>query len=242
MCLAGFVCREQVMNSIRYGLCLAASLLIASQVVAKPIFLSPSEYDPKLILQAPPADGTQAAKAELAELDRIAAARTAGEFAAAKSDDETENATIFESTVGNGFALAKFPATAKLMADVRNDEKGAATAAKNFFLRNRPWIAEPSLETCSRLDPPQSSYPSGHATMGYSMAVVLSALIPDKARAILSRADGYAENRLVCSMHYRRDIVAGQVLGTAVGVALLHNAQFRIEFDAAEQELKAAHL
>jgi acid phosphatase (class A) len=230
------------MKSIRYGLYLAASLLIASQVAAKPLFLSPSEYDPRILLPAPPADGTPAAKAELAELDRIAATRTAAEFAAAKSDDETENATIFESTIGHGFTLAKFPATAKLMADVRNDEKAAATAAKNFFLRNRPWIVEPSLKGCSREDPPQSSYPSGHSTMGYSMAVVLSALMPEKAQAIMTRADGYAENRLVCSMHYRRDIVAGQALGTAVGVTLLHNAQFRVEFDAAEQELKAANL
>lgn len=227
----------------RFGLVVLASLLISTALVAaKPVFLTPSDYDPKLLLPPPPADGTPAAKAELAELDRIAAARTADEFARAKSDDETENATIFEGVIGSGFAFAKFPATDKLMSDVRNEEKGAATAAKNLFLRNRPWIVEPSLQACSRSDPPQSSYPSGHSTMGYAMATVLAALMPEKAQAIMTRADGYAENRLVCSMHYRRDIVAGEVLGTAVGVALLHNARFKVEFDAAEQELKAAHL
>jgi acid phosphatase (class A) len=231
------------MKSMRLTFWILAA--VASSTVladAKPIFLSPAEVDPKLLLPAPPADGSPAQKAELAELERIQASRTADDFARAKSDDETENATIFEGAIGNGFTLAKFPATAKLMADVRNEEKAAAGEAKNFFLRNRPWIVEPSLQTCSRLDPPQSSFPSGHATMGYSMAVVLAALVPEKAQAILARASDYAENRLVCSMHYRRDIVAGEVLGSAVGVALLHNAQFRIEFDAAEQELKAAHV
>ncbi|HWU26541.1 MAG TPA: phosphatase PAP2 family protein [Rhizomicrobium sp.] len=214
----------------------------SASAFAKPIFLTPPDYDPKLLLPAPPLDGSPAAKAELSELESIEATRSNAEFAKALHDDETENATIFEATIGDGFVFAKFPATAKLMSEVRNDEKEAASAAKNLFLRNRPWIVEPALKTCARSDPPQSSYPSGHATMGYAMAVVLGALVPEKAQAIMARANEYAENRLVCSMHYRRDIVAGEVLGTAVGVALLHNTAFKADFDAAEQELRAAHL
>ena len=58
----------------------------------------------------------------------------------------------------------------------------------------------------------------------------------------MARANFYAENRLVCGMHFRRDIVAGEVLGTAVALTLMHDADFKAEFDAAEQELKAAHV
>jgi acid phosphatase (class A) len=229
---------------MKLGYCAVAAIVLAcvAPALGKPNFLSPQDYDPKLILPAPPADGTAASQAELAELKRIEANRTAADFAQALSDDETENPTIFKVVLGDGFDLKALPATAKLLADVRNDEKEAASAAKNFFQRNRPWILDPSLKTCARDDPAKSSYPSGHSTMGYSMAVVLAALVPEKAQAIMARADAYAENRLVCSMHFRRDIVAGQVLGTVVGVTLLHNAQFRVEFDAAEQELKAAHI
>jgi acid phosphatase (class A) len=230
------------MKSSSLGVCALAMILVGGSATAKPIFLSPSDYDPGLLLPAPPADGSDAQKAELSELESIQASRSADAFARADSDDRTENATIFRTTIGDGFDLAKLPATAKLLADVRNDEKEAAAAAKDFFRRNRPWIVEPSLKTCARGDSPQSSYPSGHATMGYAMAVVLGALIPEKAQAIMARANDYAENRLVCGMHYRRDIVAGEALGTAVGVALLHNAGFKIEFDAAERELRAAHL
>lgn len=207
---------------------------------AKPAFLSPSDTDPRLLLPAPPPDASPAAKAELSELERIEAQRTDAEFKRAMHDDVTENATIFEEAAG--FDLAKLPATSKVLGEVRSEEKEAASAAKNFFLRNRPWIVDPALKTCARADPPRSSYPSGHATMAYAMAVVLAALMPEKAQAILARADDYAENRLVCGMHFRSDIVGGEALGTAVGVALLHNAQFRADFDAAEQELRAAHL
>lgn len=67
-------------------------------------------------------------------------------------------------------------------------------------------------------------------------------MIPEKAQAILARARDYAENRMVCGMHYRSDIVAGEVLGTTVARELLNNPAYRLEFDAAEKELKAAGL
>ncbi len=43
-------------------------------------------------------------------------------------------------------------------------------------------------------------------------------------------------------MHYRSDIVAGQVLGTLVAEELLHSAKFQDQFEAAKAELRAAVL
>ena len=134
------------------------------------------------------------------------------------------------------------PATAKMFAHIRSDEQVAANAAKALFKRHRPWIVEPSLQSCSKGDAPESSYPSGHSTMGYAMGTVLAAMAPEKAQAILARADEYAENRLVCGMHFRRDIEAGHVLGTAVAVKLMQKPQFRVEYEAAADELRSAHL
>lgn len=65
---------------------------------------------------------------------------------------------------------------------------------------------------------------------------------PRKAQAILARADEHAENRLVCGMHFRRDIVGGQALGTAVALEMLKNTVFKAEVDAAAKELRAAHI
>ena len=115
-------------------------------------------------------------------------------------------------------------------------------SAKDYFKRKRPWIVDASVKSCSKEDAPLSSYPSGHATLGYSMGVVLSSLVPDKSQTILARAAEYAYSRLVCGMHFRADVEAGQVLGTLVGVALLHNAKFRDDYEAAAMELKMAGL
>ena len=224
---------------------LALILLLAvwsSAAPAAPVFLSPSDYDPRTLLPPPPPEDSSAARAELAELDRIQAERTPEAFARADRDFKTRNGTIFRDAIGAGFDLAKLPATARLLADVGTDEDTAASAAKDFFKRERPWLTDKQLKSCSQSDAPLSSYPSGHATMAYAMAVVLALLIPAKGQAIMTRAADYSENRLVCGMHRRRDIQAGQVLGTAVAEILLRKPAFQPEYQAARRELAAAHL
>jgi acid phosphatase (class A) len=205
-------------------------------------FLTARELDASRLLPPPPAETSAAAKAETAELHAIEAARSPEALARAKSDDKTKDASIFAQAMGAGFDLKALPATAKLMSEVRHEEKIAADLAKDGFKRKRPWIVDPSFQSCSREDEPLSSYPSGHTTMGFSMAVVLADLAPEKAQALLSRAQEYADNRMVCGMHFRADIVAGQALGTAVALDLLDNPVFRADRDASAAELKAAHL
>jgi len=229
----------------RHNLAAVLLAVIATGAVpsnAVPVFLSEEYYRPAEILPPPPSDGSPQAKAEMDELHRIEKTRTPDEFAKALADDHDEDITAFAEVMGPNFDLAKLPKTAALFAEVKAEEKWAAKLAKTYFKRNRPWIVDPNLKTCASDDPPQSSYPSGHSTMGYAMATVLAALAPEKADTVMKRASQYAENRLVCSMHYRRDIVAGEVLGTVVATELLHNAAFRSEFDEARQELIAAHV
>jgi Membrane-associated phospholipid phosphatase len=218
----------------------AAALLAAPSLGAEPLLLSPSDYAPAQILPAPPADSSPEQKKELAEIKAIQAGMTDNEFAAALRDEETENVTAFAATLGPWFDLAKLPKTAALFATLRAEEKAAAKDAKNHFQRNRPWVIDASLKTCTREDAPRSSYPSGHTTVGYSAAVILAHLMPDMAGPLMARAKAYGEHRLVCGVHYRSDIVAGQVLGTVLAEELLRNAAFKTAFDAAKTEITAA--
>jgi acid phosphatase (class A) len=230
---------------MRIGIALGIAVVIstyAASVLAAPSFLTPEQYDPARLLPPPPADGTAATKAELAELHRIQATRTDTQYARAKRDGKTEDATIFAEVVP-GFDLAKLTATAKLFADVRAEEKEAVTVAKAFFARTRPYVADQSLHGCeNNVKAPKTSYPSGHATMGYSMAVILAALVPEKSQAVLARAAEYAENRLVCGVHYRGDIAAGEALGATVAIELMNNPAFKAEFEAARTELRGAQM
>lgn len=231
--------RVQVFAAVLTAAVMATS---ASAQEAKPsaTILTAAELDASRFLPPPPEEGSPIAKAEVADLHKIEAARSPADLAHAQSDDKTKDASIFAEAMGQGFDLKALPATAKLMGEVRNEEKIAADGAKALFKRKRPWIADPSFKSCSKNDEPLSSYPSGHTTMGFSMAVVLADIAPQKAPALLARAKDYGESRMVCGMHFRSDVTAGQVLGTVVGQNLLRNPGFKADRDAAAAELRAA--
>jgi acid phosphatase (class A) len=212
----------------------------AKPAAAKPKFLTAADYISDELLPAPPKDGSPKALAELAEVRALEHSRSPAELDRARQDEKIQNTTIFVEVMGPAFDLTKLPATAQLLADVQVEEKAAAKAAKDHFLRNRPWIIDPAVQSCAKDDAPRSSYPSGHATFGFSQAVILAKLEPAKAPALMARAAEYADNRLVCGMHFRSDVVAGQALGTAVALKLLMIPAFREEFDAAAQELAKA--
>src|SRR6516164_9204154 len=92
-------------------------------------FLTQAEIDPAQLLPPPPADGSEVQKQELADLKRLLKTRTPERFAQAKWDDAHEDASAFAAVAGPEFDLKKLPATAKLLADVENDQSVAASTA-----------------------------------------------------------------------------------------------------------------
>jgi len=210
-------------------------------------FLKPSDLDSSLLLPPPPADGSPQAAAEIAELHALAASRTPDRLARAEHDAEVENVNAIAEIFGPVLNLDKYPATARLFADLRNEDSVAAKAAKSVFRRPRPWevdaalAANPALEKCDKGEP-KSSYPSGHATMGYAAAEVLAQLMPGNAQIILARASDYAESRLICGVHFRRDTEASHVLATALVDKLMTKPAFQAEVEAARAELTAANI
>jgi acid phosphatase (class A) len=201
-------------------------------------------YDPAHFLPPPPEEGSPRAMAELAETKRLLAEATPEQRTAAAQDDHSENGTIFAAVLGPAWDLAKLPATAKVINEVTASEGPFSDIAKNEFHRRRPWIVDTSIQTCAPHRPSQDmqSYPSGHATVGYGMGVVLANLMPSHAQAILGRSEQFAENRIICGMHFRSDIVAGQQFGTIMAIRLMQNPQFQADMAAAKTELQAVHL
>jgi acid phosphatase (class A) len=205
-----------------------------------PLYLT--DADLKIIseLPSPPPEGSDAQKAELAELHRYQSSDHY-RVVLATWDSEHESGEMFAPTFPPYFDLSKLPATAKLLADVRHEQKIAASRSKDFYKRLRPWAVDPTLKTCEQHndDKPNSSYPSGHSSMGYAMAVVLADAWPAKSKAIMARAADYAESRLVCGVHWRSDVEAGRILGEALGRDLLAKPEFKAEEAAAAKELAA---
>lgn len=225
---------------------LATALAGASAPVfaAKPeptlMMLTPGEADFVRFVPPPPKDGSPKARAELAEVKAVIAADTADRYAQAKWDDDHEDPTAFYAVVGNGFDLAKLPATAEAVKIAQNDANFVARKAKPYFARLRPWAVDASIKTCDPGDKPPTSYPSGHATIGFSVAAALAELMPEKAQAILDRAEDYAFSRELCGSHFASDTEASHTLATAVFTRLLAKPEYQAKLAAARAELKAA--
>jgi acid phosphatase (class A) len=223
---------------MRYAI-LIVGLGLLYPLAANAALLEPSQVDASRLLPPPPAQGSVEEKAEFQELKAIAARSTPEMRATAKHDAEDETPDIFNAAIG--FDVASRPATFQLLKLVVEEEDGDSKAAKAFFHRERPYAVDPSLKTCTPVKPGKAptSYPSGHSSLAFSMGVVLASLIPEKSQAILARAAEYAERRLVCGVHFRSDIVAGQQFGTVLALKLMQNPQFQSQMSLARAELGA---
>jgi acid phosphatase (class A) len=235
------------MNALWKSALLSLTLVVCSPSIAdapkRELLIQTTYLAPAQILPPPPSADSVLTRDEIAEVKAWVAKTTPEEKALAAKDALDKTAGFFADTV-SGFDLSKLPATKALFDQVRFTEDQQAKVFKNHFKRPRPYITDPTITLCVAAETggELQSYPSGHATMAYSMGVILAHLIEPQAAAIMERAKLYAENRMRCGVHHRSDTVAGQVLGTLVAVQLMQNAEFQTMFEASRQELLAAGL
>jgi len=199
--------------------------------------------DPQILnlaasIPAPPDPGSPQFKAELAEVHRIESERTPAQVAAAQGDDREEDIFIYRGVVGDQFTAANFPILAELSAHVHNDEPVEGNPIKDHFKRQRPYQFDKSLHpVCKTTDQPDS-YPSGHTITGYLLALTLIQMLPEKQSEILTRADYYAHNRLVCGVHYESDLKASQRVAYAEFGYLLATPRFQRDLTRGGEELR----
>jgi PAP2 superfamily len=56
------------------------------------------------------------------------------------------------------------------------------------------------------------SYPSGHTTYGYTGALVLALLVPERYQEMIARAAEYGNDRILMGAHYAMDVMGGRTL------------------------------
>jgi len=227
------------MNAFRWICVLCFGLLAASAAAKDAVFATPEQTHPLNILAAPPAEGSEQQKQELAELHKIESERTAAQAAQAGFDDEHEDFFLFQSVLGEKFAAENLPLTAAFGKEISADESGNAAAAKGFFHRAHPYTVDATLKPVCKTKTKPDSYPSGHTLVGWLLGLALVEMIPEKREEILARAEDYGHNRLVCGVHFPSDVQASKLLGYAAHAVEMQNPQFRAELAAAKAEVRA---
>jgi acid phosphatase (class A) len=135
------------------------------------------------------------------------------------------------------------PKTFAVMSKMRFDMTRAYDRPKDLYKRPRPYQLHPGQATCVVPDKQLNEspdYPSGHATFGWMMGMILAELAPDRATQVLARGRAFGESRMVCGVHSLSAIEESRTAASAVFAALHGSPEFRADMDAARPEIAAA--
>lgn len=118
----------------------------------------------------------------------------------------------------------------------------AGTAGADAYGNSRPFQTEPSVTRIAGpdylnvstdntaynrgpimnlIDSP--SYPSGHTTYGYTGALLLALLVPERYTEMIARGAEYGNDRILMGSHYTMDVLGGRTLATYDMAHLLAN-------------------
>ncbi len=205
---------------------------------AKP-FADAKEINLLDLLPPPPANDSAQMKAELGEILTIQVTRTP-EMAARAVADAEENVWRFSDVIDNPkFTKENLPKFSAFFDRVVETEGAVVDPAKDVWKRPRPHLYSDLVKPIVPLSK-SGSYPSGHATVGTLMGIVLANMVPEKRPAIMARAWEYGHNRIVGGIHYASDIEAGRIAGTVIAETIMTHDDYKTEYEGAKAELRAA--
>lgn len=220
-----------------YALILAAVLLLlpfapdlAAQQKADviPFISAESMPDMSVFLPAPPSPGDALYEADLVfhNWGKTLRDTPRGEEAARNANSNlTYVLELFSEAVGYELSLSSTPAIYVLLSRASYTASSANTRAKKSFARTRPYVTlgEGTLIPQSEEGYRNTySYPSGHTTRGWAIALILSELFPEKADVILSVGYQYGMSRIIAGYHYESDVDAARTAASA-SVAVMHS-------------------
>jgi hypothetical protein len=194
--------------------------IVRGNLGARPFFLaSADEFRPP----PPPAFGSPAFLAALAEVRQISDTRTAEQLAIARywntNQSGVSNAAMNNLAVelirGHRRSDVESARILFLMNAASYDALVGCFDAKYFYWFIRPPQADPAITLPIGL-PPHPSYPSAHSCVSGSSTGVLAAEFPAERARLEAIAQEASLSRLYAGIHYRFDMVAGLALGRAV--------------------------
>lgn len=206
-------------------------------------YLTEAALPHSLELLPPPPEKTSKAFMRDEEVrDGVRKLKNSDRWKSAKIDAEIkfpELADNFSTVMGFSINENNTPHIYTIMKRVLTDAGLSTYAAKNKYFRTRPFVLHsegtcyPEQEIVLRSD---GSYPSGHAAVGWALALILAEINPKNSNEILKKGIDFGDSRIICNAHWQSDVDAGRIMGSAT-VAKLHvNVDFLKDIEIAKKE------
>lgn len=145
----------------------------------------------------------------------------------------------FSEPFGLKISPENTPEIYKLLTDALATCDSICTLPKKHWGRTRPFVYfnEPSLTPDDEHELRKNgSFPSGHTILGYSAALLLSEINPERADTLMARGIMFGESRVIVGVHWQSDVDAGR-LAASIAYAKLHtNDRFLAQMKKARKE------
>ncbi|SER88506.1 acid phosphatase [Sphingobium sp. YR768] len=152
----------------------------------------------------------------------------------------------YSCAVGATLTPDNAPRLVAVLERAGSDTSAQTNIAKNIYQRERPFtfdrgpVCQPTSELFDKKRNKMSfDYPSGHTTRGWTWALVLTAIAPDRAQQILQRGRAYGDSRFVCGAHNESAVEAGMQSASATMALVSTKPAYQVDLAAARAELAA---
>ena len=225
--------------------CLAVGLQAQEEEVADAYFTCAEMPDMMRFLPAPPDSTSMAFMNDVARYYWGKEMRNDEERAAEATRDAVYGlATIlteFEEAFGMKISKEETPEIYKVLLDGTATCDSICTVPKRTYMRRRPFMVfneatlYPADEEALRKN---GSFPSGHTLLGWSAALLMMEINPERATELLTRGYRYGENRLVVGAHWQSDTDAGRLAASAAYAKLHTSERFLEQMKKAREEFQ----
>ena len=167
-------------------------------------YLAPGALDTARIIPPAPAEGSAVAEADRAVFLATRKLKDSPRWTLAVNDvDEKAILTDYSCALGVTPTPQTTPRLIGLLMKLRYDVGAAVNGPKDLYKRKRPYLVDngPICVEASASLAASPDYPSGHATWGWTVGLILAEASPEQASPILVRARAFGESRLVCGVH-----------------------------------------
>lgn len=148
---------------------------------------------------------------------------------------------IYSEVLGVTINASKTPEIYELVSRVHPLGNAATQMAKAYYMRKRPYVemGEHTSYTPDEASLSETgSYPSGHASGSWLMALVFSEVARTQQDALLARAYTFGQGRVITGYHWQTDVDYGRLVGSAVYAILHTDKDFVSQMERAVREYK----
>ena len=241
-----FLRKELFMNTLKYLFTCLYLLTLPLGALAQQVesYLTVEQLpDAVSFLPPPPAEGTPQAEADKAIHHWMKSLRS-GERGVRAAREAMTNvdtmAAMFSGAFGRELSREKTPRTMDLLYRSIRTFRLAASHPKKAYMRVRPYVYfdEGTLVPGDEEEERHTgSYPSGHTSRGWGMALVLAQLNPERQDTILSAGYEWGQSRVIAGYHWQSDVDAARLMTSATFARLQDCPEYMADLTLAREEL-----